>query len=83
MKFSVRDTAAFYREVAGLREIAAPDAQVRINDTWFTVIGILGPVTLAEDLAHRAALAVDNARLYQEAQRANRATAIPSRTSAR
>jgi len=30
-------------------------------------------LTLAEDLAHRAALAVDNARLYQEAQRANRA----------
>jgi len=28
-------------------------------------------VTLAENLAHRAATAVDNARLYQEAQRAN------------
>ncbi|HUF90985.1 MAG TPA: ATP-binding protein [Candidatus Limnocylindria bacterium] len=30
-------------------------------------------LALAGDLAHRAALAVDNARLYQEAQRANRA----------
>jgi PAS domain S-box-containing protein len=29
-------------------------------------------LSLAEDLAHRAANAVDNARLYQEAQRANR-----------
>lgn len=29
-------------------------------------------LALAEDLAHRAANAVDNARLYQEAQRANR-----------
>lgn len=30
-------------------------------------------VALAEDLARRAALAIDNARLYQEAQEANRA----------
>ena len=30
-------------------------------------------LALAENLAHRAATAVDNARLYQEAQRANRA----------
>ena len=29
-------------------------------------------LTLAEDLAHRASIAVDNARLYQEAQQANR-----------
>lgn len=29
-------------------------------------------LALAENLAHRAAIAVDNARLYQEAQRANR-----------
>jgi PAS domain S-box-containing protein len=29
-------------------------------------------LALAEDLAHRAALAVDNARLYQDAQEANR-----------
>ncbi|HEY0375733.1 MAG TPA: ATP-binding protein [Pyrinomonadaceae bacterium] len=29
-------------------------------------------LSLAEDLAHRAALAVDNARLYQDAQEANR-----------
>lgn len=30
-------------------------------------------LALAENLAHRAAIAVDNARLYQEAQKANRA----------
>jgi PAS domain S-box-containing protein len=32
----------------------------------------LSDLALAEDLAHRAALAVDNARLYREAQEANR-----------
>ncbi|HYJ45452.1 MAG TPA: PAS domain S-box protein, partial [Pyrinomonadaceae bacterium] len=37
----------------------------RIYDTSY--------LALAENLAHRAATAVDNARLYQEAQRANRA----------
>ncbi|MCA1992786.1 MAG: PAS domain S-box protein [Coleofasciculus sp. S288] len=31
-------------------------------------------LTLAEDIAHRAAIAIDNARLYQEAQHAQQAT---------
>lgn len=34
--------------------ITAPDAQVRINDRWFTVIGILDPLPLAPEIERSA-----------------------------
>ncbi|WP_232836882.1 ABC transporter permease [Lentzea terrae] len=34
--------------------ITAPDTQVRVNDTWFTVIGILAPLPLAPEIERSA-----------------------------
>ncbi|GLY46871.1 ABC transporter permease [Lentzea sp. NBRC 102530] len=42
--------------------ITAPDAQVRINDRWFTVIGILDPLPLAPEVERAALVGWDAAR---------------------
>ncbi|MFI1819217.1 ABC transporter permease [Lentzea sp. NPDC020367] len=41
--------------------ITAPDAQVRINDTWFTVIGILAPLPLAPEVERSALVGWESA----------------------
>ncbi|GHH30113.1 ABC transporter permease [Lentzea cavernae] len=42
--------------------ITAPDAQVRINDTWFTVIGILAPLPLAPEVERSALVGWESAK---------------------
>lgn len=42
--------------------ITAPDTQVRINDTWFTVIGILAPLPLAPEVERSALVGWQSAR---------------------
>lgn len=42
--------------------ITVPDAQVRINDTWFTVIGVLAPLPLAPEVERSALVGWHSAR---------------------
>ena len=82
---SLPQMAADERHLAALRSLAYRSAMIVAIKARGRTLGALtfatsesgrryGPddLALVEDLAHRAALAVDNARLYAEAQEANR-----------
>ncbi|MFD9698708.1 ABC transporter permease [Lentzea sp. NPDC059081] len=58
-----RFPAVVLGDVAATRlGVTAPDTQVRINDTWFTVIGVLDPLPLAPEVERSALVGWEAAR---------------------
>ncbi|USX53052.1 ABC transporter permease [Lentzea sp. HUAS12] len=67
---TARFPAVVLGDVAAARlGITGPDAQVRINDTWFTVVGVLAPLPLAPEVERSALVGWEAAKVLGFDQR--------------